>query len=94
MKKTIASCIAATFLIIGLTACGNKENKTDETTTTTFPSSSEATPGKKTEISIGTDGAEVKTKNGTEVKVGEKGASVGNKDVDIKIGTKKDDNKN
>ena len=42
------------------------------------------------EISVGPDGAEVKTKSGTEVKVGDKGATVGSKDVKIDI-KKKDE---
>lgn len=91
MKKTIASLMFAAILILGTAACGNKENKTENGNNNA--SAVESAPDKKTEISVGPDGAEVKTKSGTEVKVGDKGASVGNKDVDIKVGTTKDDNK-
>ena len=74
-------------------ACNNEQKK-EETTTVKEQPAKTTTPAaepKKTEISIGSDSAEVKTKSGTEVKVGEKGVTVGGKDVKIDI-KKKDDN--
>jgi len=90
MKTTFVNLFAASFLLVML-AC-NDEKKKEETTTTTKeqPATIPAEP-KKTEISVGPGGAEVKTKSGTEVKVGEKGATVGSKDVKIDI--KKEDEK-
>ena len=69
------------------------KKKKEETTTVKEQPAKTRTPAeaKKTEISVGPDGAEVKTKSGTEVKVGEKGATVGSKDVKIDV-KKKDDN--
>lgn len=89
MKTLIAKFVLASVLF-GFVACNNSETKTEETKATESGSS---TPGtstekKKTEVSIGPGGAEVKTKSGAEVKVGESGGSVGNKDVNIKINTK------
>ena len=98
MKTTFARLFAASFLFVML-AC-NDEKKKEETTTTTKeqPATTPATTPvttapvepKKTEISIGPDGAEVKTKRGTEVKVGDKGATVGSKDVKIDIKKKEE----
>jgi len=91
MKTSFAKLFAGSFLIVML-ACNN-EKKKEETTTKEQPAKT-TTPTaepKKTEISIGPDSAEVKTKSGTEVKVGEKGVTVGSKDVKVDI-KKKDDN--
>ncbi len=98
MKKTIMSVIIAASLVISVAACGNKENKTETKekapSSGNAPASSANSSEKKTEISVGPDGAEIKTKTGTAVKVNEKGASATTKDVKIKIGTKKDTTKN
>ncbi len=94
MKTTFARLFAASFLFVML-AC-NDEKKKEETTTTTkeqpatTPVITAPVEPKKTEISIGPDGAEVKTKRGTEVKVGDKGATVGSKDVKIDIKKKEE----
>ena len=94
MKTTFAKLFAASFLLVML-AC-NDEKKKEETTTTTkdhsnaSPATTTPAEPKRTEISIGPDGAEVKTKSGTEVKVGDKGTTVGSKDVKIDI-KKKDE---
>ena len=92
MKTRFLKLFAGSFLFVML-ACNN-ETKKEETTTIKEkeqPAKKE-TPAepKKTEISVGPDGAEVKTKSGTEVKVGDKGATVGSKDVKIDI-KKKDE---
>ena len=84
MKTMIIKFVLASALF-GFVACNNSEKKTEETNAT---ESGTATEPKKTEVSVGPGGAEVKTKSGTEVKVGESGGSVGNKDVNIKINTK------
>lgn len=74
-------------------ACNNEKKKEETTTVKEQPAktASPTTEPKKTEISIGSDSVEVKTKSGTEVKVGEKGVTVGSKDVKVEI-KKKDDN--
>jgi hypothetical protein len=92
MKTRFVKLFASSFLLVML-ACNN-EKKKEETTTVKEQPAKTTTPAaepKKTEISIGSDSAEVKTKSGTEVKVGEKGVTVGSKDVKIDI-KKKDDN--
>ncbi len=92
MKTGFVKLFAGSLLLIML-ACNN-EKKKEETTTIKEQPAKTTTPAaepKKTEISIGSDGAEVKTKSGTGVKVGEKGATVGSKDVKIDI-KKKEDN--
>ena len=86
--KTIVKLVAGSFLLVML-ACNNEKKKEEVTTAKEQPPISNAEP-KKTEISIGADGAEVKTKSGTEVKVGEKGATVGTKDVKIAVKTKEE----
>ena len=90
MKTRLLKLFAGLFLLIML-ACNN-ETKKEETTVKEEPAKKE-TPAepKRTEISVGADGAEVKTKSGTEVKIGDSGASVGSKDV--KIDVKKKDEK-
>ena len=92
MKTSFVKLFAGSFLMVML-ACNNEQKK-EETTTVKEQPAKTTTPAaepKKTEISIGSDSAEVKTKSGTEVKVGEKGVTVGSKDVKIDI-KKKDDN--
>ncbi|MGZ8557452.1 MAG: hypothetical protein ACXWWC_03930 [Chitinophagaceae bacterium] len=94
MKTTFARLFAASFLLVML-ACNNEKKKEETTTTTkeqpaTTPATTTPAEPKKTEISIGPDGAEVKTKSGTEVKVSDKGTTVGSKDVKIDI-KKKDE---
>jgi hypothetical protein len=91
MKTRFLKVFAGLFLL-AMFACNN-ETKKEETTTIKEEPAKKETPAepKKTEISVSSDGAEVKTKSGTEVKVGETGASVGSKDV--KIDVKKKDEK-
>ena len=84
MKTRFLNLFAVAFLFV-MFACNN-ETKKEETTTVKEPAKKEAAAeAKKTEISVGPDGAEVKTKSGTEVKVGDKGATVGSKDVKIDV---------
>jgi len=77
-----------------------KSSTTSDTTTTTPPAPKQeyaAPPSKdnvevkkdtpRTEISVGKDGAAVKTKKGTGVSVDKKGVKVGSKDVKIDIKT-------
>jgi hypothetical protein len=93
MKTTLVKLFAGCFLLV-MIACNNEKKKEKETTTVKEQPAETTTPvtePKKTEISIGSDSAVVKTKSGTEVKVGEKGVTVGSKDVKIDI-KKKDDN--
>ena len=93
MKTRFLKLFAGSFLFVML-ACNNETKKEEEETTTIKEQpAKQETPAepKKTEISVGSDGAEVKTKSGTEIKVGEQGASVGSKDV--KIDVKKKDEK-
>lgn len=91
MKTRFLKIFAGSFLLVML-ACNN-ETKKEETTTVKEEPAKKETPAepKRTEISVGADGAEVKTKSGTEVKIGDSGASVGSKDV--KIDVKKKDEK-
>ena len=89
MKTIFLKLFAGSFLLIML-ACNNETRK-EETTVKEEPAKKE-TPAepKRTEISVGADGAEVKTKSGTEVKIGDSGASVGSKDVKIDIKKKEE----
>jgi hypothetical protein len=75
-----ALCLLAVF------ACNNETKKED------VPAKEKAAKeeAKKTEVSVGPDGAEVKTKSGTEVKVGDSGVSVGTKDAKVDIKSKDD----
>lgn len=92
MKTSFLKLFAGSFLMVML-ACNNEKKKEETTTEKEQPAktTSPTAEPKKTEISIGPDSAEVKTKSGTEVKVGEKGVTVGSKDVKVDI-KKKDDN--
>lgn len=93
MKRNVFPILALS-LLVSITACNNEE-KTEikttapakETPATTPPAKAEEP--RRTEIKVGENGAEVKTKSGTEVQVGEGGTKVGTKDVDIKIDPKK-----
>jgi hypothetical protein len=88
MKTMIVRFVLASS-IFGFVACGNSEKKTEETKSAESGSATTpATEPKKTEVSVGPNGVEVKTKKGDEVKVDGSGGSVGNKDVKIKINTK------
>jgi len=91
MKSRFLNLFAISFLLVIL-ACNNETRKEETTIVKEEPVKKE-TPAdpKKTEISVSSDGAEVKAKNGTEIKVGDKGASVGSKDVKIDL-KKKDEN--
>lgn len=84
MKTIFFSLLTGLFLLT-VVACNN-EKKTEEVTKK--EKSSKTEEPKKTEISVGPDGAAVKTKSGTDVKVGEKGVSVGSEDVKIDIKSK------
>lgn len=82
--------VAAGFLLVMLAACGNEEKKTETLSTPPPPAQSQA-PAKsapKTEVSVGPDGASVKTKDGTKIQVDGKGVEAGDKKVDIKIKTR------
>ena len=85
--KPIATWLLAAAFFVPATACNNQETETRQEAekTTVKPKPGET---KKTEVSVGPDGAEVKTKDGTEVKVSESGSSVGTKDTRVKITTK------
>jgi hypothetical protein len=83
MRTKFFNILAGLFMLAAF-ACNN-ETKKEEVTVKEKAAKEEA---KKTEVSVGPDGAEVKTKSGTEVKVGEKGASVGTKDVKIDVKNK------
>ena len=72
MKQLAITFCTAAFLF----ACNSEDKKVAD---------AKAEEPKKTEISVGPGGAEVKTKSGTEIKVDEKGAKAGNKDVKIDI---------
>ncbi len=87
MKTVIARFFAASLLLIML-SCNDEKKKVETTTTTHEQREATRTERKKTEISVGPGGAEVKTKSGTEVKVSDKGAAVGSKDVKIDIKNK------
>jgi hypothetical protein len=94
--KTILTKFVLVSAIFGFVACNNSEKKTEEASATESGSSAApaTTEPKKTEVSVGPNGAEVKTKTGAEVKVDGSGGSVGNKDVKIKINTKDTTRKN
>ncbi|MDF2386639.1 hypothetical protein JMG10_34580 [Nostoc ellipsosporum NOK] len=85
MKKHLMP-LAAGILLVALAACSNDEKKT-ETPSTPPAQSQTPPPAQKTEVSVGPDGASVKTKDGTKVAVDKKGAEVGDKKTDIKIKT-------
>ena len=89
--RTIFVKLFAGSLLLTMLACNNETRK-EETTVKEEPVKKE-TPAepKRTEISVGADGAEVKTKSGTEVKIGDSGVSVGSKDV--KVDDKRKDEK-
>lgn len=90
MKTSFVKLFAGSFLMVML-ACNNEKKKEEATKEQPPKTTTPTAEPKKTEISIGPDSAEVKTKSGTEVKVGEKGVTVGSKDVKVDI-KKKDDN--
>lgn len=87
MKIRLLS-LCAGFVLLTAVACNSETKKEEVTVKEKAAKAPAADEPKKTEISIGPDGAEVKTKSGTEVKVGEKGASVGSKDVKVDIKNK------
>lgn len=64
------------------------QTKSDNTRLEQTPTTPPVDPGKKTEITVGQDGAGVKHKT-TDVNVGKDGIEVGTKDVKIDINTKK-----
>jgi len=86
MKKHLMS-LSAGLLLIGMTACSNEEKKTETPAPPPAQSKTPPPPAQKTEISVGPDGASVKTKDGTKVSMDKKGAEVGDKKTDIKIKT-------
>ena len=80
MIKVLAGSLLFTFV-----ACNSETSaESDKQTTETKASKDE---DEKTEISVGPDGASLKSKN-TDVKVSSEGASVGTKDVNVKVNTK------
>ncbi len=86
MKKHLMAFTAG-FLLIALAACSNEEKKTETPVTPPAQTKAPPPPAQKTEISVGPDGASVKTKDGTKVSMDKKGAEVGDKKTDIKIKT-------
>lgn len=82
ISRKLFPVIFAAFLF----ACNNGSSDSAGSADTTAA----ATPAadEKTEISVGPDGASLKTPGGTDVKVSSEGASVGTKDVNIKATTK------
>jgi hypothetical protein len=86
MKKHLMTFTAG-FLLIALAACSNDEKKTETPATPPAQTKAPPPPAQKTEISVGPDGASVKTKDGTKVSMDKKGAEVGDKKTDIKIKT-------
>ena len=80
--------------LIAFLACNNGEEKvetknTTETTTTTPATNTPEAEPKKPNVSVRSGGVSVDTKKGTSVKVDSTGVKVGNKDVNITVGTKK-----
>ena len=61
MKKVVSGIIS-TFLLVAVVACNN-ENKEETKSSSAQPSSTTTKDSKKTEISVGPGGAEVKTKD-------------------------------
>ena len=82
MKRTFLN-ITSAVLLIAAVACNNETASKSETETTTEVA--DKPEDKKTEVSIGDGGAEVKTKSGTEIKISDTSKSVESKDVKIKI---------
>ena len=85
MKTSFVKIFVAASLLILFSCNDEKKEKTNTTEEKTGVKKEEP---KKTEVSIGPGGAEVKTKSGTEIKVGDSGTSIKSKDV--KVDVKKD----
>ena len=85
MKTSFVKIFVAASLLI-LFSCNDEKN--EKTNTTEEKTGVKKEEPKKKEVSIGPDGAEVKTKSGTEIKVGDSGTSIKSKDV--KVDVKKD----
>ena len=85
--KHVARTGLITLLLAGSLAACNSETDKPQTTTPAAEKAAEAEK-KKTEISVGPDGAGVKTRSGDEVRVNKDGSSVETKDVKIKLNTK------
>lgn len=79
-------------LLVGLfllaTLACNNETKKETTVKEKSANTSNAERAKETEVSVGPDGVEVKTENGTQVKVGEEGVNVDSKDAKVDIKSK------
>lgn len=90
MKTKGIQLLAASFLAV-IVACNNQtteEKKPEQGNSTTVKTETKTAEPKKTEVTVGPDGAEVKTKTGEEVKVSQSGGTVGTKDVKVKVNTK------
>ena len=85
MKTSFVKFFVAASLLI-LFSCNDE--KKEKSTPVEEKSEVKKEEPKKTEVSIGPDGAEVKTKSGTEIKVSDTGTSVSSKGV--KVDVKKD----
>ncbi|MEO8412127.1 MAG: hypothetical protein ABI472_00645 [Ginsengibacter sp.] len=82
MKKQILPIVAVTCLLF-FTACA--DSTTTDANTGSSPTNVEKVDTvKKTTISVGPDGVDVKTKN-TDVKVSGAGAAVGTKEVKVDV---------
>jgi len=88
MKKTII--YSSIFLLSLFTSCSESAEKTEIKTENTGTTVKEPMPNnivdtsKRTSVSVGSDGAGVRSKN-TEVKVDKNGVKVGTKKVKIEI---------
>jgi len=88
MKKTII--YSSIFLLSLFTSCSESAEKTEIKTENTGTTVKEPVPNnivdtsKRTSVSVGSDGAGVRSKN-TEVNVDKKGVKVGTKKVKIEI---------
>ncbi len=87
MRNKLLNLLAG-LVLLTVFACNSETKKEEVTEKEKSAKTSASEEPKKTEVSVGPDGAEVKTKSGTEIKVGEKGASVGSKDVKIDVKSK------
>ncbi|HMR91750.1 MAG TPA: hypothetical protein PKC69_05535 [Chitinophagaceae bacterium] len=93
MKHTRLLAIAAALLFTAATAC-NSEKEDKEKDAAAGAQSPADGEKKKTEVTVGPDGAGIKTKSGDEVKVNKDGSSVETKDLKIRVNTKDTGKKN
>jgi hypothetical protein len=94
MKSITKYFIPCTLMVFISCNSGDQKVETKNTTqesTTTDPSGDtlKKEEPKKTNISVGPDGASIETKKGTQVKVDSGGVKVGTKDVNITVNPEK-----